>query len=602
MKKITLLLLAILITNFAFTQYKAIFKTANSYYTQKEYASAIQVYQQLLDDASKQSTFTPYTLSKKTKRIDTTSKLWLRATYELADSYFQTYQYAKAHFWLQKLGSHRQEFPQANLQYIVSLRATNQFKAAKEVIISSLQKNSKDVQLQKELSQIEFIEQQYRDSASSTVQIAHFPILTNDSIYGAFAPFVHQQQFFFTKAIISKNDAATKNASKQTAINQIHYKTIDNNGNIINDSSVHLLFPPSTFQEGNTSFTNDGKTIYFTRWMQEKDKTANAVIYWSKKNDSGYWQTPVAMNEQVNTGGFNAQHPFVTSDQRYLFFSSNKPKGKGKYDIWVAKLNAKGDAETVTNLAAINTKEDDVTPFYSTASQTLTIASNGRIGMGGFDLFMSKGSLPNNFSEVKNLGFPINSVKDDLYFFSANTTNIFDKAYFSSDRGNDCCLEIYQLEKKQKNVFVYYATPDTIASNLQQIAIQKDSSKTSLVAATKNDTTITNMQVQFAFNSAVLDSTAKASLDLILQKVQSKQANIVIIGHTDSKGTDSYNMNLSMQRAKASANYLIQKGWNKQQIKLTAIGEQQPVEPNEIGNKDNPSGRALNRRVEIKIE
>jgi OOP family OmpA-OmpF porin len=101
-----------------------------------------------------------------------------------------------------------------------------------------------------------------------------------------------------------------------------------------------------------------------------------------------------------------------------LLFSSNKEGGAGGFDLWSATVDAQGKASNVVNLGnTINTEFDEQAPFYHDASESLLFSTNGRVGMGGFDCFQSKGQLQ-NLSEPINLGYPVNSVKDDIYLVS----------------------------------------------------------------------------------------------------------------------------------------------------------------------------------------
>ena len=118
-------------------------------------------------------------------------------------------------------------------------------------------------------------------------------------------------------------------------------------------------------------------------------------------------------------------------------------------DIWYAKVDTFGRPSTPLNLGkTINSTKDDVSPFYDVLSGTLFFSSNGRVGMGGHDIYKAVGFL-DNWEEVKNLGYPINSSKDDLYY---SVGADYQSGYFSSDRTDckDCvgpaCLKIYEIK------------------------------------------------------------------------------------------------------------------------------------------------------------
>src|SRR5207248_10804043 len=112
---------------------------------------------------------------------------------------------------------------------------------------------------------------------------------------------------------------------------------------------------------------------------------------------NGQWSEPVKLGNDINTEGYSSQQPFVTWDDKYLLFASDKPGGSGKFDLWYAPLNADGQPGKAVNMGkGINSKEDDQTPFYSQQTSTLVFASKGRVGMGGYDLYSSKGSIGSN--------------------------------------------------------------------------------------------------------------------------------------------------------------------------------------------------------------
>ncbi len=106
----------------------------------------------------------------------------------------------------------------------------------------------------------------------------------------------------------------------------------------------------------------------------------------------------------------------------------------------------------------------------------------------------------------------------------------------------------------------------------------------------------------FDFDKAVLKPAGKASLDDLTNKLQGMNLEVIIaVGHTDSIGTDAYNQKLSIRRAESVKAYLQSKGVEANRIYTEGKGEKQPVAPNTINGKDNPAGRAKNRRVEIEV-
>lgn len=147
----------------------------------------------------------------------------------------------------------------------------------------------------------------------------------------------------------------------------------------------------------------------------------------------------------------NARQLQITADGKYLLFASDRPGGLGGYDIWYAELDNQGRATNITNMGpAINTAADEAAPFYHAPTNTLVFASKGRIGMGGFDLFTATGSFTTSWAAAVNMGYPVNSVKDDAYFISRGA-GLLEDAIISSDRSSTCCLELYSVHKSQIN-------------------------------------------------------------------------------------------------------------------------------------------------------
>ncbi|HEY2720125.1 MAG TPA: OmpA family protein, partial [Chitinophagaceae bacterium] len=214
---------------------------------------------------------------------------------------------------------------------------------------------------------------------------------------------------------------------------------------------MQLLPIPANGQfinQGAATVSSDGSHLYFSQWKNEKGKTISS-IYFATKQASG-WSTPDLLSS-INVEGYNSKQPFCSTDGKYLFFASDRPGGLGKFDIWYAPIKADGTAGEPVNLgSAVNTSQDEQAPFYQSSSSTLVFSSNGFAGMGGYDLFASKGS-ETTWKAPENMGYPVNSSRDDIYFSTSEKTPLLADAVFSSDRGKGCCLETYNIVKAPKN-------------------------------------------------------------------------------------------------------------------------------------------------------
>lgn len=171
---------------------------------------------------------------------------------------------------------------------------------------------------------------------------------------------------------------------------------------------------------GNGSFTQDGNRFYFTQCDIIEGKP-QCAIYLMENLGDGQWSKPIILPDYINPDNANTTHPVVvTSDnQEILYFASNRKGGKGGLDLWYTTRPINSDSKSFTlpkNLGRnVNSIGDEISPFYHKPTGTLYFSSNGRVSAGGLDIFKSKGEKL-QWEVAQNLGFPINSAADDLYY------------------------------------------------------------------------------------------------------------------------------------------------------------------------------------------
>ncbi len=211
----------------------------------------------------------------------------------------------------------------------------------------------------------------------------------------------------------------------------------------------------------NTTFSKDWQRMYFTVCEYVNSEVVTCQIHFMDQDDKGRWERKTqALPKHINLPGYTATQPAIGynlfTQKEVLFFVSDRPEGVGKLDIWYSEIEDNEFSEPV-NLTSINTREDDITPFFHTDSQTLYFSSESHPGFGGFDIFSTM-IKDNNWGKVKNAGMPINSSFDDLYF-SKNT--IGNRGYLSSNRlgtrfprgmKEGSCLDIFRIYYKDKQV------------------------------------------------------------------------------------------------------------------------------------------------------
>lgn len=209
----------------------------------------------------------------------------------------------------------------------------------------------------------------------------------------------------------------------------------------------------SKFNESTPVFTQDGKTMYFTRnnFLEGKrGRDANKMtllkIYKATLNNEGEWSDVIEL--PFNSNDYSVAHPSLSVDEKLLYFASDMPGTFGQSDLFKVKINDDGTYGTPTNLGPqINTEGRETFPFIS-GDNELYFASDGRPGLGGLDVFVAKIETDNSFFDVQNVGEPINSKQDDFAYI-INTKN--QNGFFSSNRekgkGYD---DIYRFVENRK--------------------------------------------------------------------------------------------------------------------------------------------------------
>ncbi len=407
--------------------------------------------------------------------------------------------------------------------------------------------------------------------------------------------------------------------------------------------------------EASVGISVDGQTI-----LVYKDDNGDGNLY-STSLDGDQWSTPIKLNANINTEGWEPS-AFISADGNTLYFTSNREGGYGGRDLYQSKKLPTGEWAKATNLGPnINTPYEEDAPFIHPDGVTLYFSSNGHRTMGGFDIFSTRLNDKNEWTIPQNVGYPINSTDDDIYYVVSPDNK---RAYYSSfkqggigekdnymvtfaeykDPGltllKGVITDAYKKVPKVVDIYVsdnetgelvgiYHSNSKTgeylfilppgrnyniayeadgylfhsdnmdLALNTNYYVIHKAIKLQPLVVGSK----IVLNNIFFDFDKATLRTTSNLELAK-LNKLLNKYPNMVveISGHTDSKGSPKYNIKLSEKRASAVVKYLIAKGISKNQMTSKGYGESQPFAVNiNTDGSDNPVNRQLNRRVELKI-
>ena len=425
----------------------------------------------------------------------------------------------------------------------------------------------------------------------------------------------------------------------------------------LNDESwdkVKDIGPPiNTIEnEGAFSISSDGNYIFFTSCSRNGGKGQCDIWLTSKKNNR--WDEPKNLQSPINTKYWESQ-PSISSDGRMLYFSSDRPGGYGGTDIWVSEFSNSGWSAPKNLGPTVNTSKDEQFPFIHSDNRTLYFSSNGHPGLGKSDLYLTRKDVKLNWEIPINMGFPINSRGQDWNLVVARDGKT---AYFSSDQLKGFGgLDIYTFqlpEKLQAEKVSYlrgyvrdaitkqplsanvelspingepttltYAKPGTgmflvpLKTNMKfaltidkdgylfytefynMPAIQRDQPIELFIDLEKIElgNSVVLKNIFFDTDKSDIKDESKQELEKLIDFLsENNSIRIEISGHTDNVGDSKHNMVLSENRAKSVCDFLTNNGIEKSRLTYKGFGDTQPIKQN---NTD--ENRAKNRRTEFKI-
>lgn len=356
------------------------------------------------------------------------------------------------------------------------------------------------------------------------------------------------------------------------------------------------------------SLSKDGNTLYLNM-----EDNFNSDIFVSHL-ENGRWTKAVPLNKNINTKYWES-HATISSDGEYLFLASNRKDGQGGMDIWVSRNSAEGWTEPVNLGPGINTELNEDNPFISEDGKTLYFASQGHNSIGGYDVFYSEKLADGSWAEPKNLGYPINTTDDDLFFVPVGNGKYGYQAIFNDN--NIGSRDIYRFElfenkedylaevASRKEPVAKQPTEETVAEPVEE-PVKEPVVEPVVVPPVKPDEPSVMYVIRpvfFGFDRYDLTSEAKETLNDLVEILEAfPMLELQAVGHTDSKGSANYNLMLSRKRSASVVEYITRKGIDGRRVKSVGKGEEFPVAINaNPDGSDSPEGRALNRRVEILV-
>lgn len=538
---------------------------------------------------------------------------------QLAESYYNVFNTKEAVKWYAKVVEQKQD-AETYYKYAQMLKAEGNFKEADKQMQQFAQLAPNDQRAKTFVSNPNYLPE--LKGQAKLYDIAKSDISSDKTDFGAVL--TNDNNVYFASA---RNTSKRNSNFNDEPYLDIYKATYNANGTISDAVAVDNL--NTRWHDGPASITNDGNTMYygsesFNEKEFTKDKAKNSKfgkIYLYKATKEGdKWANSKPL--PFNNKEYDVRNPSISKDGKTLYFSSNMPGGFGGEDIW--KVSVNGDEYgTPENLGAkVNTEANESFPFI-TDDNILFFSSNGKQGFGGLDVFkidLNKGT------EAINVGEPVNTSKDDFAFTYNATKKV---GFFSSNRdGVDniykadpvCNVQalvrvkdaktgkviegatVLLVDEKQKTVSnqTTALNGETLTGVLCNTAYSAQVSKQGYesgvfeVAKAENEQVVVEalltpimpiitekevilQPIFFEFNKSNITAEGAAELDKLVM-VMNEYPNMVIFAksHTDSRGSDKYNMNLSDRRAKSTVQYLISKGISKDRISGQGFGESEP--------------------------
>jgi outer membrane protein OmpA-like peptidoglycan-associated protein len=269
-----------------------------------------------------------------------------------------------------------------------------------------------------------------------------------NSKYSEFSPMFHNEnEVVFTSA----NDTSIFNTRKYKWNDQpyldLYVAKINEETQELRDAIKFSKKVNTKYHEASVTFSPDNKSMYFTRnnfgkKLKRDKKGVNHLKIYKSKKINGEWTE--ATEVSFNSDDYSTGHPALSPDGKLLYFVSDMPGSIGQTDIFVVDVLGNGSFSEPRNLGpSVNTERKEMFPFVN--NKKLYFSSNGHIGLGGLDVFEVAIDEEDGFLEVKNVGQPVNSNKDDFSYIVDEETQ---RGFFASNRrggkGDD---DIYSFKK-----------------------------------------------------------------------------------------------------------------------------------------------------------
>jgi outer membrane protein OmpA-like peptidoglycan-associated protein len=354
--------------------------------------------------------------------------------------------------------------------------------------------------------------------------------------------------------------------------------------------------------ETQPSFSADGKSLYFVKGKRGMQSMSDGNIYVTKLQPEGSWSKPTPLNANINTKG-NEESVLIHPDGKTLYFSSDGHVGMGGLDIFMSQLDENGEWGPAVNLGyPINTHKNENSLLVSPNGKIAIFASDREGGYGGLDLYQF--DLPQNFAPNKVTYFAGK-------IYDSKTKKPLGARFELLDlETGEAVIEAYS-DNATGEFLVTLPTGKNYALNSSKSGYMFFSENFSLMDRESDEPFIQNVPLNpilagekiilknIFFETAKYDLKKESKVELDkLAAFLTKNENLIIEigGHTDNVGNAQLNLSLSKNRANSVKDYLTKNGIDAERLQTKGYGAGEPIADNSTAE-----GKAKNRRTEFKI-
>lgn len=429
MRKISILLLFVSLVTTSFGQTKKAFKAAaEEAVLQKNYYAALKYYNELLefDQKDAQVLLKSAEAAFKFNAYDVAANKYsyLLDTLEFTEDSIAIFSAAEAYKMLGKYDKATEYYDRYLTEYgneedITTIKA----KAGKEASVwasAKIKEVDENITLEKLPSDV-------------------------NSNYSDFGAFIIDSSMYFTSMRYLEENPQSKPAHQLS-------KLLTKKGEQESEP-IDTDFNKKNFSIANGALSTDGKKFFYTVCDYVSESELRCDIYYSLMLPNGTFEDERKLPAVINDSSYTTTHPNIARDpitgNEILYFSSNRPGGKGELDLWYSIIDPKLGYSKPINLSSINTEGNEATPFYHSSTNTLYFSSDGRIGLGGYDVFKSSfnGGV---YNKPIFLSAPTNSSYHDMYYTlnEDGTEGLFstnrEGASYIDNELKACCFDIYK--------------------------------------------------------------------------------------------------------------------------------------------------------------